>query len=109
MRRALVLRRRPRGRARSVAVGASGAATPRVQIAQVDTSRYPLITAVVIAPGSDKLRQRAAHAAARTARPSPTTQSGGGAPAAIGVAIDVSRSMEGAPLRRRASRPPPRS
>ena len=42
----------------AVAVGSTTAATPRVQIAQVDTSRYPLITATVIAPGSDKLPPR---------------------------------------------------
>ena len=54
-----------------------------VRIAQIDTSRYPLITAVVIAPGSDRLRQvplhgqrgrhgrhRDADGRRRTARPS---------------------------------------
>ena len=40
--------------------GPSGAATHAVRIAQIDTSRYPLITAVVIAPGSDRLLREAA-------------------------------------------------
>ena len=40
----------------AVAVSAAGAASPHIQIAQVDTSRYPLITATVIAPDSDKLQ-----------------------------------------------------
>jgi tight adherence protein B len=77
--------------------GTSGAASHAVRIAQVDTSRYPLITAVVVAPGSDKLRsvplQVSEGGSSVTA-----TQTGGGSPAAIGVAIDVSRSMEGAPM-----------
>ena len=34
----------------TVLAGSAGAASPQVRIAQVDTSRYPLITAVVIAP-----------------------------------------------------------
>jgi tight adherence protein B len=81
----------------AVAVGASVAASPRVQIAQIDTSRYPLITATVIAPGSDKLRQ-VSLTASENGHAVTTTQSGGGSAAAIGVAIDVSRSMQGAPL-----------
>ena len=81
----------------TIVAGSSGAASPKLRIAQVDTSRYPLITAVVIAPGSNKLRSvplkvsEGSHAVT-------ATQTGGGAPAAIGMAIDVSRSMEGAPL-----------
>jgi tight adherence protein B len=81
----------------TIVAGSSGAASPKLRIAQVDTSRYPLITAVVIAPGSNKLPSvplkvsEGSHAVT-------ATQTGGGAPAAIGVAIDVSRSMEGAPL-----------
>lgn len=81
----------------TILAGSSGAASPKLRIAQVDTSRYPLITAVVIAPGSSKLPsvplQVSEGGSSVTA-----TQTGGGAPAAIGVAIDVSRSMEGAPL-----------
>jgi tight adherence protein B len=81
----------------TIVAGSSGAASPQLRIAQVDTSRYPLITAVVIAPGSNKLPsvplQVSEGGSSVTA-----TQTGGGAPAAIGVAIDVSRSMEGAPL-----------
>jgi tight adherence protein B len=81
----------------TIVAGSSGAASPKLRIAQVDSSRYPLITAVVIAPGSDKLKSvplkvsEAGHTVI-------ATQTGGGSPAAIGVAIDVSRSMEGAPL-----------
>jgi hypothetical protein len=41
----------------AIAAASSVAAPQHLRIAQVDTSRYPLITAVVIAPGSDKLRQ----------------------------------------------------
>jgi tight adherence protein B len=81
----------------ALTVGASTAATPSVQIAQVDTSRYPLITATVIAPGSDKLPQ-VSLSASENGVPVTTTQSGGGSAAAIGVALDVSRSTEGAPL-----------
>ena len=82
----------------AVTVGASTAAAPRVQIAQVDTSRYPLITATVIAPNSDK-RGRITLTASESGKPVEiTSQTGGGTPAAIGVALDVSRSMEGAPL-----------
>ena len=81
----------------AVAVGASTAASPSVKIAHVDTSRYPLITATVIAPGSDKL-PRVELTASENGKPVATTQSGGGSPAAIGVALDVSRSMQGAPL-----------
>ena len=81
-----------------VAVGASGAATPRVRIAQVDTSRYPLITATVIAPGQRQAARRCRSTLSENGKRRHATQSGGGAPAAIGVAIDVSRSMEGAPL-----------
>ena len=77
--------------------GPSGAATHAVRIAQVDTSRYPLITAVVIAPGSDKLRQ-VPFTLQEGGKDVTATQTGGGAPAAIGIAIDVSRSMAGAPL-----------
>jgi tight adherence protein B len=81
----------------TIGAAGAGAAPPQVRIAQVDTSRYPLITAVVVAPGSNKLRsvplKVTEGGSAVTA-----TQTGGGAPAAIGVAIDVSRSMEGAPL-----------
>jgi tight adherence protein B len=81
----------------TVVAGSSGAASPQIRIAQVDSSRYPLITATVIAPGSTKLRavpfvvKEGGHTVT-------ATQTGGGAPAAIGVAIDVSRSMAGAPL-----------
>jgi tight adherence protein B len=96
MRRALVLVA-GLAAALAVAVGASFAAAPRVKIAQVDTSRYPLITATVIAPGSDKLPQ-VSLSASENGVPVTTTQSGGGSAAAIGVALDVSRSMEGAPL-----------
>ena len=81
----------------AIAVGASTAATPRVQIAQVDTSRYPLITATVIAPNSDKLKSVPLEAS-EDGHAVKTTQSGGGSAAAIGVAIDTSRSMAGAPL-----------
>ena len=77
--------------------GPSGAATHAVRIAQIDTSRYPLITAVVIAPGSDKLRQ-VPFTLQESGKDVTATQTGGGAPAAIGVAIDVSRSMAGPPL-----------
>ena len=96
MRRALVL---VAGFA-AVLTGSRSAPAPHrrsVKIAQVDTSRYPLITAVVIAPGSNKLSSvplkvsEGGHSVT-------ATQTGGGSPAAIGVAIDVSRSMEGAPL-----------
>ena len=54
----------------AVAAGASARRSPGVRIAQVDTSRYPLITAIVIAPGSDKLRSvppRSARTASVTA------------------------------------------
>ena len=81
----------------AVAAGVSGAAQPSVRIAQVDSSRYPLITAVVIAPGSDKLR-RVDLRAEEGGKPVTVTQSGGGSAAAIGLAIDVSRSMAGSPL-----------
>jgi tight adherence protein B len=77
--------------------GTSGAASHALRIAQVDTSRYPLITAVVVAPGSDKLRSVPLEVSEGGSSVT-ATQTGGGAPAAIGVAIDVSRSMEGAPL-----------
>ena len=90
----------------AIAVGASTAAPPRVQIAQVDTSRYPLITATVIAPGSDKLEPGVARPPPRTASPSRRPSRAAARAAAIGVALDVSRSTEGAPARRRASRPP---
>ena len=96
MRRALVL---VAGLAAVLAIAAatSAAAPPRLRIAQVDTSRYPLITAVVIAPGSDRLRQVPLQVS-EDGTDVTATQTGGGAPAAIGVAIDVSRSMQGAPL-----------
>ena len=81
----------------AVVAGTSGAAQPRLKIAQVDSSRYPLITAVVIAPGSDKLR-RVDLVAKEDGKSVTVTQSGGGSAAAIGLAIDVSRSMQGAPL-----------
>ena len=81
----------------TVVAGSAGAAPPKVRIAQVDVSRYPLITAVVIAPGSNKLSSVALRVS-EAGRSIPATQTGGGAPAAIGVAIDVSRSMQGAPL-----------
>jgi tight adherence protein B len=81
----------------TVVAGSAGAAAPKVRIAQVDVSRYPLITAVVIAPGSNKLSSVPLRVS-EAGRSVPATQTGGGAPAAIGVAIDVSRSMEGAPL-----------
>ena len=81
----------------AIAAATSAAAPPRLRIAQVDTSRYPLITAVVIAPGSDKLRQVPLQVS-EDGTDVTATQTGGGAPAAIGVAIDVSRSMQGAPL-----------
>jgi tight adherence protein B len=81
----------------TVLAGTAGAAAPQIRIAQVDSSRYPLITAVVVAPGSNKLRsvQLAVKEGGSTVT---ATQTGGGSPAAIGVAIDVSRSMAGAPL-----------
>jgi tight adherence protein B len=81
----------------AIAVGASTAAPPRVQIAHVDTSRYPLITATVIAPNSYKLAN-VSLVATENGESVTTTQSGGGSAAAIGVALDVSRSTEGAPL-----------
>jgi tight adherence protein B len=81
----------------AVTAGAAGAASPSVRIAQVDTSRYPLITAVVVAPGSDKLAS-VPFAVKEGGKTVTVTQTGGGAPAAIGVAIDVSHSMAGAPL-----------
>jgi tight adherence protein B len=81
----------------AIAAATSAAAPPRLRIAQVDTSRYPLITAVVIAPGSDRLRQVPLQVS-EDGTDVTATQTGGGAPAAIGVAIDVSRSMQGAPL-----------
>jgi len=81
----------------AIAVSASTAAPPRVKIAQVDTSRYPLITATVIAPNSDE-RKNVSLAATENGKPVITTQSGGGSAAAIGVALDVSRSMKGAPF-----------
>ncbi|MDX6561942.1 MAG: tight adherence protein [Gaiellales bacterium] len=81
----------------AIAVSASTAAAPRVQIAQVDTSRYPLITATVIAPNSDTLK-RVSLVATENGKAVTTTQSGGGSAAAIGVALDVSRSMQGAPF-----------
>jgi tight adherence protein B len=96
MRRALVF---IAGLAAVLAIAAtSSVAAPRhLRIAQVDTSRYPLITAVVIAPDSDKLRQVPLQIS-EDGKDVTATQTGGGSPAAIGVAIDVSRSMEGAPL-----------
>jgi tight adherence protein B len=81
----------------AIAVSASTAAPPRVKIAQVDTSRYPLITATVIAPNSDELKN-VSLAATENGKAVTTTQSGGGSAAAIGVALDVSRSMKGAPF-----------
>ena len=51
----------------------------------------------MIAPGSDKLR-RVDLVAKEDGKPVTVTQSGGGSAAAIGLAIDVSRSMQGAPL-----------
>ncbi|MDP9255099.1 MAG: type II secretion system F family protein [Actinomycetota bacterium] len=81
----------------TVVAGSAGAASPKVRIAQVDTTRYPLITAVVIAPGSNKLSSVPLKVR-EGGKAVTATQTGGGAPAAIGVAIDVSRSMEGAPL-----------
>jgi tight adherence protein B len=81
----------------AIAVSASGAAAPRIRVAQVDTSRYPLITATVIAPHSTTLKhvqlQLSEKGKAQT-----ITQSGGGSQAAIGLALDVSRSMKGKPL-----------
>ena len=81
----------------AIAVNASSAAAPSVKIAHVDTTRYPLITATVIAPGSDKL-PRVSLSASEDGKALTTTQSGGGSAAAIGVVLDVSRSTEGAPL-----------
>ena len=49
----------------------------------------------MIAPGSDKLRQVPFTLRRRHGRHA--TPTGGGAPAAIGVAIDVSRSMQALP------------
>jgi tight adherence protein B len=51
----------------------------------------------VIAPGSDKLRQ-VPFTVQEGGKAVTATQTGGGAPAAIGIAIDVSRSMAGPPL-----------
>ncbi len=83
--------------------------TPRVQIAQVDTSRYPLITATVIAPNSDKLKRVDAATPARTASAVTTTQSGGG----VGRRDrrrDRRQPLDGGrPARRRQARPQPRS
>jgi tight adherence protein B len=81
----------------AIAVSASGAASPRIQVAQVDTSRYPLITATVIAPNSDKLKNVELQLS-ENGKTQTITQSGGGSQAAIGLAIDVSRSMKGKPL-----------
>jgi tight adherence protein B len=81
----------------AVSISAAGAAAPRIQIAQVDTSRYPLITATVIAPNSDTLKNVSLQLSEKGV-PQVTTQTGGGSQAAIGLAIDVSRSMKGAPL-----------
>ena len=82
----------------AISVSAAGAAAqPRIQIAQVDTSRYPLITATVIAPNSDKLK-RVDLTLSEKGQNQTITQTGGGSQAAIGVLIDVSRSMKGAPL-----------
>ncbi|MDX6618259.1 MAG: tight adherence protein [Gaiellales bacterium] len=81
----------------AIAVSASGAATPRIQVAQVDTSRYPLITATVIAPNSDRLKNVQLQLSEK-GKAQAITQSGGGSQAAIGLALDVSRSMEGKPL-----------
>jgi tight adherence protein B len=80
----------------ALAVG-STAASPKVRIAQVDTSRYPLITATVIAPNSDKLA-RVPLEVEEGGKAVTATQSGGGATAAIGVALDTSRSMRGEPI-----------
>ena len=86
----------------AIAVGASTAAPPRVQIAQVDTSRYPLITATVIAPDSDKLSPVSLERDARTASPSrPRSR------AAARPPRSASRSTSAA--RWRARRWPPRS
>ncbi len=82
----------------AVGVATTTAAAPTVRIAQVDTSRYPLITATVIAPGSDKLKQVELTASENGKPVTITSQTGGGTPAAIAVALDVSRSMQGAPL-----------
>ena len=81
----------------AVSISAAGAAAPRIQIAQVDTSRYPLVTATVIAPNSDKLKNVDLQLGEKGV-PQVTTQTGGSSQAAIGLAIDVSRSMKGAPL-----------
>jgi tight adherence protein B len=82
----------------AIGVATTTAAAPRVQIAQVDTSRYPLITATVIAPGSDKLKHIELTASENGKPVTITSQTGGGTPAAIAVGLDVSRSMEGKPL-----------
>jgi len=81
----------------AVSISAAGAAAPRIQIAQVDASRYPLITATVIAPNSDKLKNVNLQLSEKGV-PQVTTQTGGSSQAAIGLAIDVSRSMQGKPL-----------
>jgi tight adherence protein B len=82
----------------AVSISAAGAAPPRIQIAQIDASRYPLITASVIAPNSDKLKSVDLQLSEKGV-PQVTTQTGGASQAAIGLAIDVSRSMQGAPLK----------
>ncbi|HEY3614198.1 MAG TPA: type II secretion system F family protein [Gaiellales bacterium] len=81
----------------AVAISAAGAASPAIQIAQVDTSRYPLITATVIAPNSDTLKNPKL-TLSEGGKEQTITQTGGGSVAAIGLALDVSRSMKGKPL-----------
>jgi tight adherence protein B len=80
----------------AVAVSASGAA-PGIRVARVDTSRYPLITATIIAPNSDTLKNPKLTLSEK-GKQQTITQSGGASQAAIGLSLDVSRSMEGAPL-----------
>jgi tight adherence protein B len=82
----------------AIAVSASGAAAPRISVEQVDTSRYPLITATVLAPGSDKIKDPVLALSEKGDAQTIETQTGGSSQAAIALALDVSRSMKGAPL-----------
>ena len=82
----------------AIAISAAGAATPRISVEQVDTSRYPLITATVIVPGSEKIKNPVLELSEKGHNQTIETQTGGSSQAAIALALDVSRSMKGAPL-----------
>ena len=92
------VRRRPRGHPRR-----RGQRRRRglaaIQIAQVDTSRYPLITATVIAPDSDKLGH-AGLTLSENGKEQTITQSGGGSQAAIGARARRQPLDEGQAARR---------